>query len=392
MCRSERGQAGVDYLAVLAVVGTVLLAALAGALPAADAVPRAVAAAFERAYCLVSQGDCLDGRPRPCVVRSDERARERRASVVAVRLADGRTVIREDRSDGTVVVTVEEGVRIGGALTAGGQLTVGGKGVKAQAEVVLDGRGSRGRRYVLPDAETADRFVAQGADDDRLVPAERWWTLGKGGEAGGTLQALGLKAEARMLRGTVAGVRDRPRTGERTIVLRSDGELTAVLTAPLAELGAGLPASSVVELTFDAHGRPASLLVRGIRGVHGEAGLGPLSSSGGNLLEVEARLDLTDPAVHDHAAALLAALRSVAPGRAVEAARRLGARLADRARVDLRLYRTDQTSAVKGVTAGILGRLGFEIEELHRTARLVDAAGREPGQGWARRLDCVGIA
>ncbi len=400
----ERGQASIEWIAVLGVVAGTFLAALAGALPSADAVPRAIAAGFERAFCLVSGGDCLSGPPRPCVVGRDERSRERRATISLVRLADGRTVMREQRSDGTVAVTVEDGARAGAAFLLGAELSVGSVGVRAGAEVGANGRGAVGRRFVVRDARAADALVARLSDEseglrtivggaDGPVPDEEWWVVGRGGSLAASLKTLRFGASAKAVAGAVVGLRTRPRTGERTVVLRTDAELVASLTAPLARLGMGLPQRSAVELAFDARGRAVSLTVRGARGVHGEARLGPWRAGGGDMVEVEARLDLLDPEVRAQTAELVAAIGDRAPRRALAAARGLAARLAERARVDVRLYETDRSSSVQGATGGAVGiQLGYEVEKTTRTARLVDAVGREPGMGWARRLDCVGVA
>ncbi len=413
MCRrmlAERGQAGVEWLAVVCVVAGALLAAASGALPGADALPRAVGAGFARAFCLVSGGDCLgkDG-PRPCVVGSHERSQERRLAVLLGRLADGRRVLREERSDGTVVVTVEDVVRAGGGPSVSGAITLGGRGVDFEAAVRGDLRGGAWRRYVLADAAAADALierledestgaaalagrVVRGGDGDEPAPDERWWTAGYGGEAeaGAALKGLGLGADAKLVSDVVAGVRTRSRTGERTLLLRTDGEVVAALTGPLAaRLGLALPSSAAVELALDAGGRPVTLTVRGARGVHGEAAVRARRSGGGDLVEVEARLHLADPVVRSEVARLVAAIGDVAPRRAVASARALGGRLVSGARVDVRRYETDRSASSRDVN---LGAARYEEEEIVRTARLVDAAGREPGQGWMRRLDCVGVA
>lgn len=400
----ERGQASIEWVAVLGVVASAFLAAVGGALPSADAIPRAVAAGFERAFCLVSGGDCLSGPPRPCVVGRDERSRERRVTISLVRLADGRTVVREERSDGTVAVSVEDGVKGGATFLLGSELSVGSAGVRAGAEVGASGRGAVGRRFVVRDRRAADALVARLSEEsaglgtlvggaDGPVPDEEWWVAGRDGSLSGSLKTIRFGASAKALAGAAVGLRTRPRTGERTVVLRTDGELNAALTAPLAKLGMGLPNRAAVELAFDARGRAVSLTVRGARGVHGEARLGPWRSGGGDMVEVEARLDLLDPVVRALAAELVEGISEVDVGRALAAARGLAARLAERARVDVRLYETDRSSSVQGATGGTFGiRAGYEVEKVTRTARLVDAAGREPGMGWARRLDCVGVA
>lgn len=401
--RGERGQASIEWIAVLGVVAAALAAAVAGAVPGAEAVPRAVAAGFERAFCLVSGGDCLSGRPRPCVVGSREESRERRVSVVFLRLADGRTLLREQRSDGTVAVTVEDGVRAGAELVAGGKLTIRGRGATAAVSIGADGRGGAGRRFVVRDARAADALIARlrkepaGAEGvvrggGGPVPDERWWFAGRDGHAEGSLKALKLGGSAKALRGVVASVREHPRTGERTLLLRTDGEMVASLTAPLGRAGLTVPHRSSVELAFDHRGEPVALTVRGAGGVNGEARIGEQRLHGGDLVEVEARLDLLDPEARSRARELVKALGDVAPRRALAVARALGARLAEQARVDVRLYETDRSSRVRGAKGAFGGEFGIEVEDVTWTARLVDAWGREPGMGWARRLDCVGVA
>jgi hypothetical protein len=83
------------------------------------------------------------------------------------------------------------------------------------------------------------------------------------------------------------------------------------------------------------------------------------------------------------------ALTRRALGGDLAAARAVAARLADRARIDTRLYATEEHTATKGLQVALLGRLGAEVVTSTATARLVAAAGREPGLGWSRRLDCL---
>ncbi|HEV2813462.1 MAG TPA: hypothetical protein VGW10_09445 [Solirubrobacteraceae bacterium] len=404
--RCARGQASVDWIALVLVLAVTLLVAGAGALPGADAIPRAVGSTFARAFCLVSGGDCLSGRPRRCIVRSEQKSRERRVAAAVLRLADGRRVLREERSDGTVAITVEDTASGGAGVTPGLELTVGGQGVSGRAELVADARGAKGRRFVVPDAAAADRLMArlagehdgarrivEGGGDGDPVPDERWWALGAGGEAEAVLSGLKvIGADARAAGGTVAGVRERPRTGERTVVLRNDSEIVAALTAPLSGLGVGHPSSAAVELVFDRKGEPTALTARLARGIHGELSLPGFRAGGGDLVEAEARLDLRDPVTRVLMIEVLDGMTDWAPRRTVAAARQLGGRLARDARLDVRLYETDRHSTVKGVRGGFMVMLGYEVEEITRTARLVDAAGREPGMGWSRRIDCVGIA
>jgi hypothetical protein len=107
-----------------------------------------------------------------------------------------------------------------------------------------------------------------------------------------------------------------------------------------------------------------------------------LEAQGGDRLEAEARLDLADPSTRALADALIS-------DPSLAAARALARRIADRARIDVRLYATAHEERRRGASVSFVGKLGIEQVDSTDTARLVAAAGREPGLGWARRLDCV---
>src|SRR5436189_4195613 len=100
---SERGQASVEYLGVVAVVG-VLLAALAVPALAGRDVAGAVVAEVRRALCIVAGGQCWLDR-RPCIVSSSEVADEGGVDLAIIKIGSREVVLREERSDGTVVVT-----------------------------------------------------------------------------------------------------------------------------------------------------------------------------------------------------------------------------------------------------------------------------------------------
>jgi Flp pilus assembly pilin Flp len=397
----ERGQATVEYVAVVTVLAVVLAAAL-GVLPgAAREIPDAVAAAIHRAICVVSGGDCFGaGGPRPCVLGRASRAHEKHLAIGIGRLADGRVVVREERSDGTVAVTVGRFDSAGVGIVAGAEASVGGRQVKGSLEAVVSGRAGDGRRWVLPDGAAADRLIERLAEDDGGVGGglggivdfargeggdgadERFVRFGVDVEATGALKALGLGASARGLRALSDGVRVDRRTGERTLFLERDHGVTGALTAPLTRLGGGLGREVGAELTFDRDGRPVRLLLRAAGASDGSAKMGPYASAGGDRVEAEARIDLTEPGTRALAGRLL-------DHPSAATARELAGHLVDRARIDVRTYATTHDERRKGASAGLFGKLGYEEIETLDGARLVSAAGREPGQGWARRLDCV---
>lgn len=396
----ESGQAGVEYVAVVAVVLALVAAAFGAAPDTAAQVPRAVAASFARGFCLVSGGDCLgeDG-PRPCVVTSTERGREKRVFAAVARLADGRSVLLEQRSDGTVAVTVVRFDEAGAAVTGGPEVRLGRKGFKASLDAVVSGRAGDGRRWVLPDRAAAGRLLERlsGEDGDlgggiggiaRFLAGregdadQRFVHFGARGEAIGTLRALGMGANGTAILDLASGVRVDRRTGERTFFLSRDRALVAELRGPLTRATGGLARDGTVELTLDRRNRPVALVVRASGAAEGALKLGPFAAAGGDRVEAEARLDLADPAVRALAGELL---RRPSPG----VARALVARFADRARLDVRAYATTHDETTKGAALGFVVKAGYEQIRTVDTARLVAAAGREPGLGWSRRLDCV---
>jgi hypothetical protein len=402
----QRGQATLEYTAALAVIAVILAVTGLAMTGHGAAIADAVGGGIRRAICVVLGGDCFGAAPRPCVVSTAEHRRDAEAAILVFRLGDGRSVLREVRADGTVAVTVVQGQRLGAALTFGGVATLNGHGVKTGGEAQADGRGAYTRTWVMPDAGAADRLVARLADEDvpvggttaalvRLAigrdergapPDSRMLEVGVGGEAEAALRGLGLGARAELLGGATVGVRV-SRGGERAVLLRTDGELGAALTAPLAQLSGGMPSHTGLELAFDRYGDPVALIVRAVRGVHGMAQLGPYEMRGGDRAEVEARLDLEDGEARALAERLVRGIRS-ADADALDAARALAARLADRARLDVRLLTTERDRQTKGAALGIGGKLGLEIVRIDESARLVAAAGREPGLGWRKRLDC----
>jgi hypothetical protein len=251
-----------------------------------------VACSDGRALCLVQGGDCLgrDG-PEPCVVREDERSRRTDVSIVALRLADGRTVLREERSDGTVAVTVSLADEAGGRGRRGRAPARPRARARRQREATASLGVRFGRRFVAEDGAAADRLIRRLADEDppaggaavgagrfllgRGDPAdERSVTLEGRAEAVAALSALGLEARGEGLAGAAEGVRVARRTGERTVVLRVAGSTGVALGAPLGlDVGAGRDRSLTVEATFDRRGTPIELTVAASRALAGKAAL-----------------------------------------------------------------------------------------------------------------------
>lgn len=378
----EHGQASLEYVALAGLVALVL--AVGAAVSDASAIPRALASHVHRALCLVSGGDCLGpGGPQPCVVRARERASDRRVKAWLARLGDGRSVLVEERSDGTAAVTVTD---MGEAL--------GGPRLPKRLSGRLGARLSVGRRWVVADAEAARALIA-GLERDRLPgmdlgrelvgflrgagDGERFVRFGTRGEAEVTLPRLGL---GRVDAGLAETLRVDGRSGRRTVELRSEGAAFTRLRTPLAGV-TGLAARELaVEAAYTRGGEPLSLTLRLTGDVHGAI---DGRARGGGRVEADVRLDLTDPRARELAAAFLDRARDGDAG-ALDAAAALARHLVRHARIDLRRYATTRDERRDGRLLGTV-----ETVEATETAVLVDAAGYEPGIGWSPRFDC-GVA
>jgi hypothetical protein len=323
---------------------------------------------------------------------------------VVGRLRDGRVVRREQLADGRVRITVRlsSGAGVAATFRLGGRL--GRRGPDIGAEGQAGGDLAHERTFVVPDGAAADRLIdTLDEQDPKLagaVPAIVRF-IRSGGRAGegetsqamlfstrmdveAVLGALDLGPRLEALRGVTAGVRIDAATHAPALLLRLGGEATAELAAPLAHLGAGTTSETGVELALDRDRRPVTLLVHQTHSGRGEARLRDAGAEGGQLVEAEMRLDLEDPAVRDLADRLVHG--------DLGAARELRARLADGARIDVRRYATTHDESSKGAQVKLGVAIGGERIKATDTARLVEARGREPGLGWAPRLDCGRVA
>ena len=395
----SRGQASLEYVGVLALVAAVLGAAVT--LVAAPDLAGAVGTQIRRALCIVANGDCLSREgPVPCVISSTEDRRETGAEVVFLRLADGRVVVREQRSDGTVAVTVAQSDAIGMGMTFGADLHLGPVDAAASGEVEGHVRGTFARRYVRSDGASADRLIADladrdwafggaarelarfltGGDGEGPVPDERELTIGRDVSAQAALEALGLGAEAdALLEGTI-GARFARRTGERTVVLRLDAELAGALSGPWVGVDGAAGGAGTATLTFDRRWQPVRLGLAGARDLRGSGHLGPFERGGGDRLEVEQRLELLDTAARTDVMAALRGDRTPIG--------RTARRFAEDARIDVRAYETTREESSTGARVGAGASAGFERVTSLERRRLVRASAREGRQGWGPNLEC----
>jgi hypothetical protein len=413
----DRGQAGVDYIAVVLLVVAVLGA---GALVAdASGVPQSVHHQLLRAMCVVRGGDCEQDRT-PCPVATDRRDDAMGARILVFRIGQDKTVVREERSDGTVAVTVAYGAEAGLEVGAGVHLSVslghGGIGLGGELTASAVATREHGYTWLLRDPKAADAIAGRlGVSRGKLqrlvaagrlpAPVQRYGQGGfsvagraaRGTEYGG---ALALSSQ------DVAGSRLDMRTGRRTFYVQRTVEGSLSLTSR----GGGLTGARRVReryaVTYDRGGRPVDLMVMSAGRYRASVDLPARLLPAVALLSVptgrsrtyveETHLDLTDSESLRVAAAFLEQVRhprAVGFGPPAAVADALRRRLDAVAVVHARTYDADErrygvagSVSVEGV--GIGGDLSRTLED----SRLVAATTRGLDGVWRKRADCLARA
>ncbi len=425
--RGQRGQAATDYVALLAMLAVLLGAAVAVAAAGAPGVTNAVIAQFRRALCIVTGSTCPAEGTRPCVVAASREHRHLAANVSVFRLDDDHVLLRERLSDGTYRLTIVEhtGAGVQLAIGAHGRVRTGSGTVRVggQARLAILGVFGDGRVFHARDRREADRTVRALMRRELPVALDRPYRVVRGllgGDDGprpdeeffdGGLKALGdagvgrwgVSADAKGLAEAALGVRRDRRTGEVTVYLRAERGGEALASAALGAAAGALKGDAVLGLVYDRHRRPVALSLFASGALRGGVGLPPVlagllgreaDAAGGGIgtgriptagrrWELDARLDLADPAV---AAAWDAYRRAPASPAAIRA---LGEQLRSRARLDARTYRTSVTGRGLAGGAAVGVGLGAEIERTLEQSQLTAAASRPPGGVWEQRTDCV---
>lgn len=406
MGSSQRGQATIDYLGIVAVLAVVLALAAGVASGGAPGVANAVLGQVRRALCVVTGGWCGAERRLPCVLESERETRHIAVTILLFRLDGDRYVLRERMSDGTVRLTLAQR---GGA---GAEL-----GVEARAQVTIKGRRvgfddslrggvegvlGHGEVYLARDDDEADEILRSLRRRIPLIggdgpdPRERFVEGGVRGLArlgiGGTAAGASLDA----LSEAILGGRRDERTGNVTITLNAGSAGWGLLSAFLAGPAGSFDRQVAFSLTLDRDHRPIELGLTAIgslaagatlpigiaRRLHARADAAQMTMRG-RRWELGARLDLRDPGV----AAAWAGFRHdpADPG----AIRALAAALRTRAHVDVRSYALSSESEGGAVGAGVVLRVGGELDRTIDRARLLAAASRPPGGLWEQRSDCL---
>ncbi len=421
--RSARGQGSVEYVALVALL--VLILGAGGTAIAAPGIANGVVAGFERGLCVLTGGGCTTLAARPCVIGS--RAQDERVTVHAgiIRLGDHAGLLRQDLSDGSVIITAVDDLSAGAQLGIGieGHVDVAGThvGTGEMAAVGAMGQIGVGRSWHVRDGRAADALIGklkgptgnQIADDilgaigldggDDPPPAdEESFTAGVQGMVEAHLDVGLADANLKMVGTLSAGGRWNRRTGERTVLLRGDGETTLTLSRAIFKGRLRAVDRVGAAVIFGRDGRPRELVVSGSGEIDHtlpaalHLGGARLTTRGGRHGEVDARLDLTVPA---HLDALRAALDAWAAhplpgtgmGQVVPALARLGADLAADGRIDARVYASGHESAGAGADAALGGRFGGDYDTSTDELHLLGAWSQPPGGVWEERVDCTGL-
>ncbi len=404
--RSELGQATVDYIALIAIVALLIVAAATASGRGAPSIVNGVVGGMQRALCLVTGRDCPSLRQQPCVDTSNRRTIHAAVSFLVIRVDRDRIIIRENLSDASVRLTLARRSAAGVEVGLGGRLKVRlpGRTIGGEREARIGAQGVFGYGEVwVVGASQADAIVRRllrprlpGIDG---LPGPRE-IFGEGGVRG--LTRLGL--DAGVLAGAsfegqadgILGVRRDQRSGDVTLSLNAGASGWGLLNALMAGQTRSADRTVGLDLRLDRHGHPIGLTLRASGTLAAGESLAPMLPGGqgltptlvsgggseGRRWELEARIDLADPGV----AAAWAAFRRDRTDPA--AVRELAAQLRDRAHLDVRSYASDGRSV--GVAAGVALALkvGAEGEITTDTAKLLSAESRPPGGLWEQRIDC----
>jgi hypothetical protein len=398
--RHERGQASLEWLAVVGLVAALL--GLGAGLAQAEFLGRRVTRELARAICLVGDGDCRRDQD-PCVNRSDSDRSTWSGAIAIFRAGHDRFALVEQRSDGTYAVTIARALQGGAEAATGLHLDahVAGIDVTAGGAITasLLARLDDGRTWIAGSREEAAAIVAGGGASraPERTSTDRAW-LGSVGATVGADALLHLDAAgARLTFDQHWGTSTDHRTGRRTVYVEASSEASAeALGGVLGVSSAGGEEIYAVELS--ATGRPLALRITATGAFGGSrdlpsalqpvAGLLATPAADGRRYEATASLDLTDPRALAAASDLLDAIANKR-GRATPT-RALRALVDARGTVEARVLASRSSSDATGLEATVaVAKLGLQHATEQRTQQLLAATSRGLDGQWITRTDCV---
>jgi hypothetical protein len=405
--RSARGQGTIEYLGVVLLVAVVAGAgtALAAGGPSGD-IASAVTRQFMRALCLVTGGDC-DRDRAPCDVGTRTEGREWTVTVLVVKGGHRRAIVRQQRSDGTVLITEVKaplaGIEATNGVRARIKLGDGGFAFGSDVTAAVTAEWGDARTWRLPNAHAADALVAALEDGTRVRPADE--------EVDHVSAEAGVSGTAplgQVARGSAAasmhigGARRTDRvTGNRTYYLDLGvaGQADASGRASIGKASVAGADSERFALTVARDGRWLDLARIQVGELSGAASLPTdlvpvidsldVPTQGHRRWVAETHLDLSDAENLAVAEAVVAQTRSKNPLGVAKALNALSLRLSRHGVVDARTYAVDTDTTAFEAHGGRGFKVGGKYETTTEKTRLIAARTRGIDGRWRHRDDCL---
>jgi hypothetical protein len=396
----QRGQASVEWLAVVALVAVML--GLGAALAQAGYVGRRVTREMARAICLVGSGDCRRDQ-EPCVVGSRATSQGMALHLLFFRLGEDKLGVIEERSDGTFAVTLEDGMTGGlegsNGLKAGFHVGKIGLSIGGEVTAAVLARLGRGRTWIVGSRTEAQRILGQG-DAGRPPDATSGsgaWDSSVDVNASGELLGEAVEvARAGLVFDREVGWRVDRGNGHRTAYVQA----TASVAVNGSVLGLSGDDQETYAVEHDEAGRPVDLRVVATGPFAGSRDLPAVVQQVAGLLAVDAgegergyevtgHLDLTDTG---NLVAARELLNAIAGRQATAApAQALRRRIDEHGTVQARILvsRTDTTGMSFDFTGGP-GSFSAEAQIQQRSQQLLAATSRGLDGQWITRTDCAG--
>jgi hypothetical protein len=406
----DRGQAGVEFIGVLLLVVVVLGAA--GFVADGSGIPQSVDHQLMRALCVVRGGECEQDRA-PCAVATNRHEASASARILVFRVGADKTIVREERSDGTIAITVAYGKQAGLELAEGVHLAVslghGGLGLGGELTASAVATSEHGFTWTMRDAAAADALVARlgvsrrellrRVAAGRLQPPTQRYDQGGFTVGGGIARGNGTLA---LSSGDVAGSRVDTPTGRRTLYVQRSVEGALSLTAGPGGVTGSQRARERYAITYDRAGRPVDLMVMTAGRYRVSMDLPARLQPAVGLLSVptghartyveETHLDLTEPESLRAATAFIDQVRhpDAVDSASIAVADALRRRLDAVGVVHARTYDADERRYGVDASVGFKGiRIGGEISRTLEDSHLVAATTRGLDGVWRKRADCL---
>ena len=397
----QRGQASVEWLAVVALVAVIF--GLGAALAQAGYVGRRVTREMARAICLVGSGDCRRDQ-EPCVVGSQTTRQGMTVHLLFFRMGEDELGVVEERSDGTFAVTLEDGISGGleasGGLKAAFQVGRLGFAIGGEVTAAVMARLGSGRTWIVGSRAEVQRILEQegaGQPPDATSGSGSWDSSVDVSATGELLGESAEVARAGIVFDRQAGWRVDRRSGHRTAYVQASAMGSAAVGGRVLGLSGDGQETYAVE--YDATGRPVDLRVIAVGSFAGLRDLPAVAQEVAGLLatdagqgergyEVTGHLDLTDAVSLGAARELLNAIAGRRATAAPEQA--LRRRIDEHGTVQARVLAidADETGMSLAFTAGP-GSFHADAQVQQRSQHLLAATSRGLDGQWVTRTDCV---